>query len=333
MESLLALLASIFFGFAPMFLFAYIIYWLDRYEKEPKLLLGGVFLWGAVVGAGSAFLLNTLIGLGVYLFTGSDALTNLTTGSLIAPFIEEGVKGMAVAIVFLAFHSEFDSILDGIVYAAITALGFAAVENAYYIFSYGYLESGWKGLLDLVFVRVVLVGWQHPFYTSFIGIGIAVTRLSRSLLMKIAGPLAGWTLAVFTHSIHNTLAVFVTNMTGYATTTAIDWTGWLMMVLFIFWAIAREQHWIVQELREEVELGNLTALQYQTACSAWAQSRAGLAALLTGRYRLTRQFYQLTGELAHKKHQRRLFGEETGNSTIITDIRAQLSGLAAKVSG
>lgn len=34
------LLVSIFFGFAPMFLFAGFINWLDRYEKEPKALLG-----------------------------------------------------------------------------------------------------------------------------------------------------------------------------------------------------------------------------------------------------------------------------------------------------
>ena len=47
----MGILASIFFGFVPMFLFAGFVYWIDRYEKEPKLLLGGVFIWGAVIAS------------------------------------------------------------------------------------------------------------------------------------------------------------------------------------------------------------------------------------------------------------------------------------------
>ena len=63
---------SVFFGFVPMFIFAWFVYWLDRYEKEPALLLGGVFIWGAVVASAAAFLINTVLGLGIYLATGSQ---------------------------------------------------------------------------------------------------------------------------------------------------------------------------------------------------------------------------------------------------------------------
>ena len=48
-------LLSLFFGFVPVFIFAWIIYWMDRYEKEPKILLGAVFLWGADRGCGAGF--------------------------------------------------------------------------------------------------------------------------------------------------------------------------------------------------------------------------------------------------------------------------------------
>jgi len=47
---------SLFFGFVPMLVFAWILYWLDRFEKEPKILLGVVFVWGAMVAAGVAFI-------------------------------------------------------------------------------------------------------------------------------------------------------------------------------------------------------------------------------------------------------------------------------------
>jgi RsiW-degrading membrane proteinase PrsW (M82 family) len=94
------LLVSIFFGFVPMFLFAAIIYWFDRYEKEPKLLLGAAFFWGVVFAAGGAFLINTTFGIGIYLFTGSEAASEIGTASIIAPLVEEFLKGLAVALVF-----------------------------------------------------------------------------------------------------------------------------------------------------------------------------------------------------------------------------------------
>ncbi len=138
----MAFLAALFFGFVPMFLFAYILYWLDRYEKEPLPLLVGVFSWGMVVAAGGSYVLNTLFGISVFGMTGSEALSSLTTGSISAPIVEETLKGLAVLLVFLVFRREFDSILDGIVYAGIAALGFAATENTLYIWR-GYESGGW----------------------------------------------------------------------------------------------------------------------------------------------------------------------------------------------
>ena len=97
-------IASVFFGFVPMLILGYIVYWLDRYEKEPLPLLTTVFFWGAVIAAGGAYLINTALGMGVYLFTGSEYATDVATGSLIAPVVEEALKGMAVLVVFLFFR-------------------------------------------------------------------------------------------------------------------------------------------------------------------------------------------------------------------------------------
>jgi RsiW-degrading membrane proteinase PrsW (M82 family) len=333
MEILFGILFSLFFGFVPMFFFAYLVYWTDRYEKEPVLLLGGVFIWGAVIAAGSAFVINTVAGIGVYIFTGSEAVMELSTGSAIAPVVEELLKGFAVLLVFLIFRREFDSVLDGIVYAAIAALGFAATENAYYIYSYGFAQEGLAGGLFMVFVRVVLVGWQHPFYTSFIGIGLAIARLNRNWLVKITAPLAGLGLAIFTHSMHNTLAAFLQGLGGLAIGTLIDWTGWFIMFLFILWALYREQRWISSQLREEVSLGILNPVQYKIACSAWSQMAARTKALFAGRYRLTNRFFQTAVELAFKKQQRLKLGEEGGNTPIIERLRAELARLAPQVTG
>lgn len=325
-------LLSLFFGFIPMFFFAYLIYWLDRYEKEPKLLLGVVFLWGAVVAAGAAFVINTLFGMGVYIFTQSDMATEMATGSLIAPIVEESLKGFAVLLVFLVFRREFDSILDGIVYAAIVGLGFAATENAYYIYNYCYQESGMSGLFSLVFIRVILVGWQHPFYTAFIGIGLAMARLNRSLVVKGLGFLVGWLVAVSAHALHNTLANLLSGVGGRVVGTALDWGGWFLMLVFILFMINRERLTIVKELREEVELGNLTDRQYKTACSALAQTGARLAGLFSGQFGSTSRFYQVCGELSHKKHQLELLGDESGNAALVERLRGELRLLSDRAA-
>jgi len=332
MDLFLAIVACILLSFVPAFFFAWIVYWTDRYEKEPILLLGVVFVWGAVVAAGGAFLINTILGVGVLLFTGSEAIADLTTGSLIAPVIEEILKGFAVLVVFLVFRREFDSIMDGIVYASIAALGFSATENAYYIFSYGFAEDGVVGIIALFIIRVILVGWQHPFYTAFTGIGMAVSRLNRHALVKVLAPLVGLGAAMFLHSAHNTLAGLISGLLGLATTVLFDWTGWFAMFIFILWALAREQKLIRHHLNEEVSLGVMTAAQYQVACSAWRQTLTRWGALFSGRHQATRRFFQLTGELAHKKQQRATLGEEGGNTWEIETLRRELTRLSTAVS-
>jgi len=168
--NILGFLISALAGIIPMLIYAWFLYMLDRYEKEPMKLLLGAFTWGAVVAAGSAYLINTLSSIGIYMITQSDFASKLTVSTLVAPVVEETLKGAAVLIVYLIFRSEFDSPLDGIIYGGVTALGFAATENIWYIHKLGFLESGWQGLLDLTLIRVFLVGWQHPFYTAFIGL-------------------------------------------------------------------------------------------------------------------------------------------------------------------
>ena len=321
------LFVSIFFGFVPMFLFAGFINWLDRYEKEPKALLGAAFLWGVLIAGGGAYIINTVLGLGVYIVTGSEGATDFATASIIAPIVEESLKGLAVLVVFFLFRKEFDSILDGIIYAGITALGFAAIENVLYIYNYGYQEDGWAGLWQLVFIRVILVGWQHPFYTAFTGIGLAIARMNRNSLVKIIAVIGGFATAVATHAFHNTFGSLIGGLEGLAIGTFVDWVGWFFMLIFIIWMITHERNILKLRLAEEVQSGLISPAQYRTAMS-FAQSGARMNALSAGSYRATARFYQVCGELAHKKEQQIKLGNEQGNIAIIEKLRNELTRLA-----
>lgn len=323
------LLVSIFFGFVPMFIFAGFINWLDRYEKEPKALLGAAFMWGVLIAGGGAYIINTVLGLGVYIVTGSEGATDFATASIIAPIVEESLKGLAVLVVFFLFRKEFDSILDGIIYAGITALGFAAIENVLYIYNYGYQEGGWGGLWQLVFIRVILVGWQHPFYTAFTGIGLAIARMNRNFFVKIVSVLGGFSLAVFTHAFHNTFGSLIGGIEGLAIGTFVDWLGWFFMLIFIIWMIVSERNILKRHLSEEVNNGLISPAQYHTAIS-FAQTGARINALTSGNYLVTSRFYQACGELAHKKEQFNKLGEERGNQAIIEKLRGELIQLAPR---
>jgi RsiW-degrading membrane proteinase PrsW (M82 family) len=323
----MALLGALFFGFVPMFFFAAFVNWLDRYEKEPKILLGAAFVWGMIIAAGGAFILNTAFGIGLYALTGSEGIAEFGTTSIVAPIIEESLKGLAVLIVFLLFRKEFDSILDGIVYAAIAAMGFAAVENVLYIYRNGYLENGWEGFWTLVVIRVFLVGWMHPFFTSFTGIGLAVSRLSRNPIVKVLAIPAGYMVAVMAHAFHNTFGGLIGGVGGLVAGTFVDYIGYVFMLAFIIWIIVHERNLLKKQLQEEVEKGYISQRQYVSALSFF-QTSAYLSALTSRTFLKTARFYQVCGELAHKKEQLSQLGDEQGNRRIVEQLRSELLALA-----
>lgn len=328
----MALLGAFFFGFVPMFVFAAFVYWLDRYEKEPKLLLGAAFVWGVVIAGGGAYILNTMFSIGIFMVTGSEGAAEFGTTSIVAPIVEETLKGLAVLAVFLMFRKEFDSVLDGIVYGAITAMGFAAIENVLYIYRNGYQDGGWEGFWTLVFIRVVLVGWMHPFFTAFTGIGLAVARTNRNMLVKVIAVPAGYTLAVLTHAFHNTFSSLVGGGGGFILGLIADYIGYAFMLGFIIWMIAHERNILKRQLAEEVNSGAISQGQYNTAISFF-QTGAHLSALTAGNFRSTSRFYQALGELAHKKEQLQKHGDESGNTQVIERLRSELALLAPMANG
>ncbi len=323
----MAFLAAVLLSFIPAFGYAAIVYWLDRFEKEPAKLLVGAFLWGAVVATFGAIIWTSVLQLGVGALVGASA-ADLAGTTLLAPIVEEVLKGLAVAIIFVAFPHEFDSVLDGMVYGAITALGFAATENVLYLYFLGYQEGGWGEMLVLFVLRVILGGWGHAVYTAFIGVGLAVGRLRRGPGSKLVFPLLGLTAAIFLHALHNTMAVVLgeaLGLAGLGATLLIDWLGWGVALAVVSWAILRERRWMAVYLREEVDRGTISAEQYATACSLQRQMSARM------RGRPARQFYAALAELAQKKHQLAHLGEEYGNSARIALLRERLVQLAPQV--
>src|SRR6185436_10697745 len=92
----MAFLLAVILSFGPALACAATVYWLDRYEKEPKVLLGAVFGWGAIVAALGALVAQTILGGVMQLVSASEAAADFAGGSVFAPVTEESLKGFAV---------------------------------------------------------------------------------------------------------------------------------------------------------------------------------------------------------------------------------------------
>jgi hypothetical protein len=168
---------------------------------------------------------------------------------------------------------------------------------------------------------------MHPFFTAFTGIGLAIARMTRNALVKLIAVPTGFAIAVVAHAFHNTFSGLIGGIGGFVAGTFVDYMGYAAMLIFILWMIVYERNLLKRNLQEEVASGRISQKQYETA-TTFFQANAHLAALSSGTFRSTSRFYQVCGELAHKKEQLARLGEEAGNAKTIENLRVELARLA-----
>jgi RsiW-degrading membrane proteinase PrsW (M82 family) len=177
---------------------------IDRYEQEPGHLLLATFLWGAVIAASLSFTLNDFFHAWVVGVVGEDKARSLTP-FLGAPIIEEASKAVALLILFLLWREEFDDTIDGIVYGALVGVGFAMTENIGY-FTLAAVQNGMTGLVQSIYLRSFLGGFNHAAFTAAAGAGLGYARETRSAKMRILAPVIGLIAAILQHIVWNAVA-------------------------------------------------------------------------------------------------------------------------------
>jgi len=199
---------------------------LDRVEPEPRVAKIYTFLYGAFVATSVAVIVN---GIAAGLL-GDSAATVLS-----APFIEESMKLLGI---LWAYRKKLvNGPLDGAVYAAIIALGFASVENILY-----FAVAASDGTLSLTFVmRGIFSPFAHPLFTIWTGIFLGkAILLGRRISNYVAMGLA---LSICLHLTWNLTAV----LSGFSGVFPL-----LFMPLFI--ALFACSIYYIVKLRKEEEL-------------------------------------------------------------------------------
>lgn len=178
-----------------------VVLWVDRVEPEPPLLLAAAFAWGAGSAFTIAYTLNTAGTLVVGEIHGAH-VGAIYFQSVSAPVVEETLKALPLFALLAFAHDRIDGPVDGVVYAAVAALGFATTENALY-YGRAAVEGGLPEALDRFILRGVWNPAMHPMCTAATGIGVAYAAVRRGRVRLLAAA-AGLGFAIVLHSAWNT---------------------------------------------------------------------------------------------------------------------------------
>jgi RsiW-degrading membrane proteinase PrsW (M82 family) len=332
---LFILLVALLGALIPTVFYVLFVWWLDRYEKEPRWLLATTFLWGAIPAAVLAVLFEIVFDLPLAVLGEESLAANLISASISAPLVEESVKGIALIGLVLLFRREFDDVLDGIIYGAMIGFGFAFTENTLAYFLPILSQEGIGAGLANIFMRTIVFGLNHAFWTGVVGAAVGYARLSPDWGRRILVPIGGWMLAVALHGIHNAGATLAqqTACLSLGVSLVVDWGGVLLLLAIAVLAIRRESQWIERGLVEEVGHGALSPQEFDLLRSArwrfrirWqARGRGGRAAS-----RAVDRYFQCATELAFKKQHLRSLGDEGGTLAEIQRLRQELATYRAQ---
>jgi RsiW-degrading membrane proteinase PrsW (M82 family) len=232
--------------------------WLDRWEPEPPRLLVMAFLWGASVAVLFSMVFTVLFEhlLGAA-DSGADGNPGLLMGAVVGPAVEEAFKGFFLLLMLTGRRrNELNTLTDCLVYAGLTAVGFAWLENIFYLGSAETL----KGSLAIAGLRLVIAPFAHPFFTSMTAIGVYFALKQRTFAAKAGCILLGYLGAVLMHGLWNGSALI-----SVKTYVAV-YLLWMMPLFALGVVVAlasrrREQHIIAGKLPGMIAGGLLTPVE------------------------------------------------------------------------
>jgi protease PrsW len=293
--------------FVPTFLYVGLLWWLDRYEKEPVSLLAAAFLWGSVPAIIMAVILEVVLDIPITAFSPSPLMYELLGASVVAPVVEEMVKGFALLTLLLFWHREIDSPLDGLIYGGMVGFGFAAVEDVFYLLA-AFDAGGVESTVSLAFFRLIVFGLNHAMYTGFTGLGVALALETRQRWLKFVLPALGFSLAVATHAVHNALSTvfaYGEGFLGLCFAVVADWSGVLVLLAVAVWALYLEKRRLVQYLTAAVESGVVDETLVPDLSSPWRRWTSRFLTLLSGdlrRWRVLKRYSHVVTEAAFDWH-------------------------------
>lgn len=313
----------------PMFAFLGVIWWLDRYDREPVWLLVITFLWGAT-GAVTLSVIVSLILRGLYqplllLVGGPDldpALAQAAEPVLLAPFVEEPAK--ALILLFVMWNRHFDNMTDGFVYGAAAGLGFGMTENLLYFFTVSDDAVVWG---STVLIRTFYSAVMHATASAIVGAALGFARF-RGVPAMLGTGAVGMALAMLVHAVWNGLITMsgLTGGQGFFTADLILLPVEVVAVFLVFQICLVEESAVIErELTEEASAGRLPP-EHPGIIASWTRR---LSTRWVPRGVDRERYVQVATSLAMRKKQVRQMGSRSPAFYVdeVTRLRGELGTL------
>jgi len=176
---------------APGLFLLWYFYHRDKYEREPKRLIFKVFIFGCLAIIPAIIFELALEAVANRLTFG--ILNVFVVCFLIVAPVEELLKFFVVRN-WAYNRSEFNEVMDGIVYTVSTSLGFATLENILYVFQQG---------VGVGIARALLAVPGHAMYGAIMGYFLGRAKLSGDREKRFIA--AGIVLAILYHGLYDFL--------------------------------------------------------------------------------------------------------------------------------
>jgi len=268
------------------------IAWVDRWDPEPRPALWFAFLWGAGVSIVTALLFDLGVQITIAASGGALAASSFASTVIQAPFVEEIAKGVGVLVLFWVARRHFDGPVDGVVYAATIAAGFAFSENIQY-FGVALMEGG-AGSLGMTFlVRGVFSPFAHVMFTMCTGLALGLAARRTSRRSHLVYFVLGLVPAIALHALWNGATfVFVDGASLLSYYLFVQVPLFIVAVVVVVRLRRREARVTLRRLHEYSVAGWFTAAEVSMLATATGrrQALAWAKAQPVGRTRAMRRF-------------------------------------------
>lgn len=148
----------------------------DYRDPEPKKVIAQTFLAGAAVGLPFLLLRYSIL----WLNLDSLIFQGITTVVIFAA-LEEMAKLSAAIFVVTKNKLAFNQVIDGVVYAVVAALGFAFLENTFYISSFFANTESTNLLVYMIAFRSLGTMLAHTLFSGTAGLIWAYAHFSKQI--------------------------------------------------------------------------------------------------------------------------------------------------------
>ena len=263
--------------------------WADRFRPQRFWVWLMTFGWGACVATFVSAQVNTWAAQHLSIIGDGDPATAARAAIYVAPFVEEASKATVLFWLAILMRYQWVSRLSGIVLAGLSGAAFAFTENILYygrVYRYAARTFGevppLEALQNLFVMRGVITCFGHPLFTAMTGIGLAIALRSKSKIVRVVAPLAGFTVAAFLHMAFNTAASLFQGSSLLIIYLGVALPLVIGMIIFVVRQLYREGRLIRERLVDYVRVGWLPEADPQAMSRLRTRLRALWHALFAG---------------------------------------------------